>query len=126
MTWKVCAVALVCALMGALLEGLGFKAKKLLVTLSLIMLMLGLLSHLGELFGSLGELAYKVGVGDAVDKALRAMGLGYVFGFTSDICASLGESTLASLVLTVGRVEIFMLALPYFLKTVELGMELLS
>ena len=49
-----------------------------------------------------------------------------VFGFTSDICASLGESTLASLVLTVGRVEIFMLALPYFVKTVELGMELLS
>ena len=57
---------------------------------------------------------------------VRAVGLGYVFGFTSDICNSLGESTLASLVTAVGRVEIFLLALPYFVKTVELGVELLT
>jgi hypothetical protein len=66
------------------------------------------------------------GIADAADKAIRAVGLGYVFGFTSDICNSLGESTLASLVTAVGRVEIFLLALPYFVKTIELGMELLS
>lgn len=123
---KVVAIALVCAFLSALLEGLGFKSRKLFATLSLIVVMIGLISRAQPLFSSAKELADRTGVSDAASSALRAVGLGYVFGFTSDICSSLGEPTLATLVTTVGRLEIFMLAFPYFEKMIELGIELIG
>lgn len=123
---KMLGVALVSAILSALLDGLGFKSRRLFSTLSAIVVMVGLISSVSELLESVMKIAEGTGIGDAADKAVRAVGLGYVFGFTSDICSSLGESTLASLVTAVGRVEIFLLALPYFVKTVEMGMELLT
>ena len=123
---KAIGVALVSAILSALLDGLGFKSRRLFSTLSAIVVMVGLVGSVSELLESVMKIADGTGIGDAADKAVRAVGLGYVFGFTSDICNSLGESTLASLVTAVGRVEIFLLALPYFVKTVELGVELLT
>ena len=123
---KMLGVALVSAILSALLDGLGFKSRRLFSTLSAIVVMIGLISSVSELLSSVMKIAEGTVVADAADKAVRAVGLGYVFGFTSDICNSLGESTLASLVIAVGRVEIFLLALPYFVKTIEMGMELLS
>ena len=123
---KMLGVALVSAILSALLDGLGFKSRRLFSTLSAIVVMVGFVGSVSELLESVTKIAEGTGIGDAADKAVRAVGLGYVFGFTSDICNSLGESTLASLVTAVGRVEIFLLALPYFVKTVEMGMELLA
>ena len=123
---KILGVALVSAILSALLDGLGFKSRRLFSTLSAIVVMVGLVGSVSELLESVMKIAEGTGIGDAADKAVRAVGLGYVFGFTSDIWSSLGESTLASLVTAVGRVEIFLLALPYFVKTVEMGMELLT
>lgn len=123
---KAIGVALVSAILSALLDGLGFKSRRLFSTLSAIVVMVGLVGSVSELLESVMKIADGAGIGDAADKAVRAVGLGYVFGFTSDICNSLGESALASLVTAVGRVEIFLLALPYFVKTVELGVELLT
>ena len=122
---KMLGVALVSAILSSLLDGLGFKSRRLFSTLSAIVVMVGLISSVSELISSVMKIAEGTGVADVADKAVRAVGLGYVFGFTSDICNSLGESTIASLVIAVGRVEIFLLALPYFMKTIELGMELL-
>ena len=123
---KAIGVALVSAILSALLDGLGFKSKRLFSTLSAIIVMVGLVSSVSELLESVMKIACDTEIAEAADKATRAVGLGYVFGFTSDICNSLGESTLASLVTAVGRVEIFLLALPYFVKTIEVGVELLS
>ena len=123
---RACALALIGAVLGALLEGMGFRSKKLFITLVAILGMVMAAESLGDLLGSLGTLADRAGVSELAEKALRAVGLGYVFGFTSEICQSLGESGLASLVLTVGRLEIFLIAMPYFVKTLEMGLELLS
>jgi hypothetical protein len=123
---KTIGVALVSAILSALLDGLGFKSRRLFSTLSAIIVMVGLVSSVSELLESVMKIACDTEIAEAADKATRAVGLGYVFGFTSDICNSLGESTLASLVTAVGRVEIFLLALPYFVKTIEVGVELLS
>jgi hypothetical protein len=123
---KTVGVALVSAILSALLDGLGFKSRRLFSTLSAIVIMVGLIGGVSELLGSVMKIADDTGIGEVADRAVRAVGLGYVFGFTSDICNSLGEGTLATLVTAAGRVEIFLLALPYFVKTVELGVELLS
>lgn len=123
---RVVATALLSALLLALLEGLGFRSKKLFATLCVIILMIGALSSVSELFASLSDVAEKSGITEAASCAIRAVGLGYVFGFTSEVCSSLGESSLASLVTIVGRVEIFLVAYPYFEKTLNLGLELLK
>ena len=123
---KFVGAALICVMMSVLLDGLGFRAKRLFVCLTVIIMMIGLVSSLSKVFDPILNIARDVGIGEVADKSLRAVGLGYVFGFTSDICSSLGETTLASLVTAVGRVEIFLIALPYFIKTVELGIKLLS
>ena len=123
---KFVGAALICVMMSVLLDGLGFRAKRLFVCLTVIIMMIGLVGSLSKVFDPILNIARDVGIGEVADKSLRAVGLGYVFGFTSDICSSLGETTLASLVTAVGRVEIFLIALPYFIKTVELGIKLLS
>ena len=118
--------AILCAMLSCLLDGLGFKARRLFVTLCLIMLLICGVSSMSDMFSGLGELAERFGVGDAAATALRAVGLGYVVSFTADICTSLGEGTLSSVVVMVGRIEIFLVAYPYFEETAKLAISLIE
>lgn len=120
------AAAVLCAMMSCLLDGLGFKARRLFVTLCLILLLICAVSSMSDMFSGIFELAERFGVGDAATVALRAVGLGYVVSFTADICTSFGETTLASAVMMVGRIEIFLVAYPYFEETAKLAISLIE
>jgi hypothetical protein len=115
---------LACALLCFLLDNLGFRSKKLFATLCLLLMMISAVSPLSELFSSVLGLLPDGEIGEAAECALRAVGLGYVFGFTSEVCTSLGEGTIASTVTTLGKIEIFALAIPYFEKTFRLALSL--
>ena len=123
---RILAVALLCALVGALLDGLGFKSKKLFAILCALMLFSALIEPLGRLFGGLASLLERTGLSDALTCALRVVGIGYAVGFTADICKELGENLVATALTVVGRIEIFICAYPYFEKLILLGMELLE
>ena len=56
---------------------------------------------------------------------LKITGLSYLYSVTSEICSSLGEAGISRAVDTVGRVEMLLVALPYFKKIILLGAELL-
>ena len=118
--------ALICALLCALLGGLGFKSKGLFATLCVIILFALLADSLSELLSGVLSLAERTGITDAATCALRAVGLGYVFGITSDICDSLGERAIASAVTAVRTIQIFLVAYPYFEKRIALGLELIK
>ncbi len=126
MTSKICAVALISVVLALILKEFGFKSKVLFSTFCLIVLIIMGIEPLSSILSSFGGLASKAKISEAADTAVRAVGLGYIFGFTSDICTSLGESNIASVVQMVGKIEIFVLALPYFEKTIALGLELLG
>ena len=123
---RICLFALVAAMLGALLGGLEFKGKGLFSLFCMLLMLISFVGSLGDSLGGIISLADKAGITDAASCILRAVGLGYVFGFTSEICSSLGEGTIASAVTTVGRVQIFLVAYPYLEKTVQLGVELLG
>ena len=123
---RVLACALICAVLCALLGGLGFKSKGLFATLTAIILFSMLGEGLSTLFSGLLGLSERTGIGEAAKTALRAIGLGYIFGITADVCSSLGESAIASAVTVIGRVEIFLVAYPYFEKIISLGLELVK
>ena len=126
MTARVCFAALLVAILSALLSELGFKHKRLFAVLSLVIILSMLAEGVGELFSSALSLADSAGISEAAKCAVKAVGLGYVFGFTADVCEELGEKGIANAVTIGARVEIFRAALPYFEKTVLLGIELLK
>ncbi|MBO7195875.1 MAG: hypothetical protein J6V80_00915 [Clostridia bacterium] len=123
---KIVLFALMCAILSALLEGLGFKGKGLFSLLCIVLMLISLTDTLTDTMGGILSLADKVGISNAASAAVKAIGLGYTFGFVSDLCASLGEGVLASAVTAAGRINIFLVAYPYFESIVKLGMELLE
>ncbi|MBQ8414440.1 MAG: hypothetical protein IJX58_04255 [Clostridia bacterium] len=123
---KICLFAILCTLLGTLLHGLGYKSKGLFATLGGIMLLGAINGGLSEVFGGIISIATEAGITEAAAAALRAVGLGYIFGFTSEICSSLGETLIASVVTAAGRIQIFLVAYPYIEKVVKLGGELLG
>ena len=126
MTGRIAAFALVCAVLGALLEGLGFKSKRLFSVLAFVLLVGAIAQPLSEILKGILSFSSAAGIGEGAEAAVKAVGLGYLFGFVSDICTGLGESGLASAVIMVGRVEIFLVAYPFFEGIMNLGMELLK
>ncbi len=126
MMQRVCALALLVALLGSVMSELGFKSKKLFGILSILMILIAISDSLFSVFTRLSELSELVGISEAVKCALKAVGAGYVFGFVGSVLNELGEGGLASAVAIACRVEIFLIVLPYFEKTVRLGIELLQ
>lgn len=123
---KVCALALISVILSAVLKEFGFKGKGLFSTLCLIIILSSTVEPILSLISTVGKVTDLAGIGDAAKSAIRAVGLGYVFGFTSDVCSSLGEGGIASAVLLVGKIEIFMVSMPFFEKIIALGVELLG
>ncbi len=123
---KICLFALLCTMMSALLDSMGFKSRGLFATLCAIMLLSVLADGLSDVTDGIMRLAAMSGITDAASCALRIIGLGYVFGFTSEICASVGEGLISSVVTAAGRVHIFLVAYPYFEDIARLGAELLK
>lgn len=123
---KICLFAIISVLLSVLLGSLGFKSKGLFITLAAL-LMLGVLQNdLSNIFGEIISFSESAGITDATKTALRVVGLGYVFGFTSEICLSLGEPLIASVVTAAGRVQLLAVVYPYIQDVVKLGVELLS
>lgn len=124
MTAAICSFALIAAILCAILREFGFRSAKVFATLCLVLLLCALCDPLISLFSSIRGITDTAQISEAADCALRAVGLGYAFGFTSELCESFGEAGIANAVLMVGRVQIFLVALPYFEKVITLGMEL--
>ena len=126
MIMRACALALLAVTVGAVLSDLGFKNKKLLCVLASIIILSILGDSLATLVGKITAFSEIAGIMDASKCAMKVVGLGYVFGFTSDVCRELGEGGIANAVGLVGRVETFLAVFPYFEKTLEIGAGLLK
>ena len=123
---KICIFALISVLLSVLLSSLGFKSKGLFVTLAALLMLSALADGIKETFEDVLSLTAMAGITDAAKSALRVVALGYVFSFTSEICLSLGEPLIASVVTAAGRLEILVVTFPYIEKIVGIGVELLS
>ena len=123
---KICLFAIISVLLSVLLGSLGFKSKGLFITLVALIMLGSLGEGLSDISGEILSFSDMAGITDAAKSALRVIGLGYVFGFTSEICLSLGEPLIASVVTAAGRVQLLVVVYPYIQDVVKLGSELLS
>ncbi len=121
---KICGAALICAVCAFLLREFGWRGT---VAFSLIVLavLAGVLADkLSELVKTAEVFSEYSGVGDVAKEILKITGVSYIFGISSDICSELGERSLSSILTAVGRIEIMLIAMPYFLKIIRYAAEL--
>jgi hypothetical protein len=123
---KILAAAILSAILGVMLSELGFKSKRLFTVLCLLVIYCTISEQVIRLIAPLSEIAEVAELSEAANCAVKAVGAGYVFGFVSEGCTELGEGRLASAMALAGRIEVFALVLPYFQKTITLGLELLK
>ena len=123
---KICALGLLLALVGVLLSEFDFKQRKLFSVLSAVMLVSVLGGEIASLLSSLLSLGELTGVGEIATVAVKLLGVGYVFGISASIIRELSEPMLANTVTIGGRIETALIVMPYFVKIIELGVELIK
>ena len=119
---KIVGVGVIAALVGSLLSEMGCKAKKIFIVLSAVILLLGLCTEVFSILSELLSLGNDTGVGEATRAALKIVGIGYVYGISSEICEELGETRIAGILGLSARVETFLVTLPFLKRIVEMGL----
>lgn len=126
MMLKAVATAVLAAILGYVLSELGYRGKRLFSTVAILSLFFFGVAIFLEVISPLEAVITKTGIGEAARCAVKIVGAGYVFGIASDVCREMGEGGIANALTTVGRLEIFVAVLPYILKMVELGAEMIK
>ena len=108
------------------LSELGFRGKRTVSVLGLILILSSVGEGIGGLLESVLGLCDAAGITDAAECAAKIVGAGYLFGICSDIASELGEPLVSKGLLTAGRVEMLLIATPYFVGVIKLGTELIK
>lgn len=123
---KICGGALIAAVCAFLLRELGWRGAVAFSAVALALFFGILADGLSVAAGGISEIAAEYGVGEIAKEILKTVGVTYIFGICSDICAELGERSLSSALDAVGRVEILLIAMPYFIKVLRSAAELVG
>ena len=114
-------VILLLGILGYLLRQVGFRGSALVSLLGTVALLSLSVAGIGSLFSHIKNISSMTeGFGELVRDALKILGVGYLFGVSSDICRELGELGIAGSALVLGRVEILLICLPYIDKLFSL------
>ena len=123
---RFCAVGLLTAVTGLLISECGRGLRKPILAVGAVVILTAVLERVGALCSELLSLASVAGVTEICTAALKVVGLGYVFGICSELCRELDAPLVATSLTLGGRVEIILVVMPYFVKTVSLGVEMLK
>ncbi len=123
---KIIGIALICALVSFLLSELGFRGKKLISVIVCLLLFSFMGQGLSNMIGKFIPYSEAAGLSEAAVCAAKVIGVGYIFGITSDILTELGEPMPSKALTAVGRVEIILIVLPYISDIIDLGLKLIG
>ncbi len=118
-----CFLALVLSISLVLLKNLGWRGAPVFASLGFVLI-------LGEIRGFFSEIA-KISftfeaLGESAEAVFKIIGIGYLFGISSEICRELGESGVSSALSLVGRFEIIAVALPFIAEIFSLALSLVG
>ena len=123
---KICALGLLLTFVAVLLSEFGYKNKRLFSVLAVILLLSILGGEISTAMSGMLDISQITGITDTAKCAFKIIGIGYVFGIASDIAKELSEPAIANAVTVGGRIEILLIAMPYFVEIVKLGVELIK
>ena len=107
------------------LREFGWRGAPIFACISATLLVGFATERLGEVLKLGGDMFSSRENGEIVGVALKALGVSYLFAVSSDVCTSLGEGGVARALDVLGRVELAIIVMPYVLKIIEMGRELL-
>lgn len=107
------------------LGALGFRGARLVSLVGTVLLYLAAVGMTEEIIALIMPLVDGA-VSGAVRTVLKIVGVSYVASLASDICRDMGEMGASGAVLTVGRVEILLIATPSVVGIVHLAGELIG
>lgn len=109
-----------------ILRSLGWRGAPVFAVICSVVLIAEAGESLSGVFSSLSLLYRQKGMEEGVSAVLKVLGLGYLFGISSDVCRELGETGIAKSVEVVGRVEIIAVVIPFLKEIIETGVELVG
>lgn len=109
-----------------ILRSLGWRGAPVFAVICSVVLLAEAGESLSGVFSSLSLLYRQKGMEEGVSAALKVLGLGYLFGISSDVCRELGENGIAKSVEVAGRVEIIAVVIPFLKEIIETGVELIG
>ena len=123
---KIVALAFLLAVMALLLRSFGFRGAAVFASLAVAAVISVASRELGELlrFAENSRL-FEEETLEYFAAIAKIVGTGYLFGICADICTELGEGGIAKAVTVSGRIEILLIAAPYFIRILRLAEGLL-
>ena len=123
---KACAFAICAAVLAVLLKEIGWRGAPLIGVVASFGVLGLLLPYLSRLGGFYSDIAEGFGLSELIKSVSKVIGIGYLGGICANACSELGESSVASSVITVARLEILVITAPYFVEIVEMGVSLIG
>ena len=109
---KICGGAILLSILGLLLSELGFRGKKALSTLGIIIFLLIFIDLLSDAVSEISSFPITDEGRGSLALALKIVGVGHAFNICADVCTELSEGGIASAVSLVGKLEILLMVLP--------------
>ena len=124
MALKVLGFGILVALTSFLLSELGFKGKRIYGALGICLLLLYFLSSFGDVLSVITSYDVGEGTGEAIRCALKIIGIAEAFSLAAEVATELSERGVASALGLIGKLEIFLISLPYVEKMISLARDI--
>ena len=122
---KVCGGALLAAIVGFVLSELGFRGKRVVSSFVIIIFLLFFVDAAADAVSMI--LAIPIDEErEAINVALKIVGVGHAFNICADVCAELSETGLATALALVGRIEILLIVIPEAMGLIEYSLSIFS
>ena len=126
MTVKIFGFGVLLALALVLLGEAGFRGKRIAAALFAVLFLSALGEGVGKIMETVLGFAEGAKISEVATSAAQIIGVGYLFGIGADVIAELGEGMISKGLLVAGKIEILLIALPYFKDILELGLSIIK
>ncbi len=123
---RVCGGALLAAIVGFVLSELGFRGKRAVSAVVLVIFSLTFVDLLGDTVAKISNVSITDEGKEALGAALKIVGVGHAFSISADICSELSEGGIATALLLVGKLEILLMILPTVINLIEYSASLFT
>ena len=118
-SFKICGVALICAVMIAVLRSAKPESAFLLRMASTVLICGGVIGAMLPLINFLSSLFEESAVSVYAETMIKALGVALITHICASVCRDCGENTVAGYAELGGKIEILILALPMLREILE-------
>ena len=117
-------VALLVSASSMLLKNLGSRASPIIASIGIVGLISLAASGIGGLLSDLSSVVEASGISLYAEAVMKIIAVSFLASGVSDVCSELGETGVGRALITASKIEIAVIAMPFFKELIEIGKEL--